>query len=294
MNVSDVRCLWPAGAELGEGALWHAASNTVWFVDILGQRVHRCAPDGTQRKTWDAPGLPGFIVPADRGGFVCGLDDGLYCFCERSGEFTMLLGVESALPGNRLNDGFVDRDGSLWFGSMDKGETQASGSLYRVDRLGRLKNADDGYIITNGPAMSPDGATLYHTDTLAGTVYAFDVAPDGVLGGRRHFVTIEDGGYPDGMAVDADGNVWIALFGGGRIERYSPAGTLIGSIPFPVSNITKLAFGGDDLRTVFVTTAWKGLSAQRREREPLAGALFTFQSDTPGLAQHDFSIRAFA
>jgi xylono-1,5-lactonase len=293
MNVSDVSCLWPAGAELGEGALWHAASGTVWFVDIRGRRVHRCAADGSKRQTWDAPGMPGFIVPADRGGFVCGLDDGLYCFCERSGEFSMLIGVESALPGNRLNDGYVDREGRLWFGSMDNGETQASGSLYRIDPQGTLSNADSGYIITNGPAMSPDGATLYHTDTLARTVYAFDVRPGGLLGGRRHFATISDG-YPDGMAVDAEGNVWIALFGGGRIERYSAAGVLIGSVAFPVSNITKLAFGGDDLRTVFVTTAWKGLSPAQREREPLAGALFTFQSDTPGLAQNDFSIRAFA
>lgn len=289
----DIACLWPAGADLGEGPLWHAASSSVYFVDIRGRRVHRCDADGAARQTWDAPGMPGFIVPLDGGGFVCALEDGLFRFCERSGKFSRLLSVEASLPGNRFNDGYVDRHGGLWFGSMDKHETLASGSLYHLDHDGRLCVADSGYIITNGPAMSPDGATLYHTDTLARTVYAFAVGPDGTLGARRRFATIVGGGHPDGMAVDADGCVWIALFGGGRIERYSGAGALIGSVALPVSNVTKLAFGGDDLRTVFVTTAWKGLSLAQREREPLAGALFSFVSDTPGLAQHDLSSRAF-
>ncbi|MES3021400.1 MAG: SMP-30/gluconolactonase/LRE family protein [Pseudomonadota bacterium] len=294
MIASAVTCLWHAGAELGEGPLWHGPSRSVYFVDIRGRRVHRCAVDGTQRRSWDAPGAPGFIVPADAGGFVCGLEDGLYRFCERAEEFTLLRSVEAEVGGNRLNDGYVDRQGSLWFGSMDNGETAASGSLYRIDRGGALCTVDSGYIITNGPAMSPGGDTLYHTDTLAKTVYAFDVKPDGSVGARRHFATIDGAGHPDGMAVDAEGCVWIALFGGARIERYSAAGALIGSVPFPVSNVTKLAFGGDDLRTVFVTTAWKGLTRQQRAHEPLAGALFTFKSAVPGLAQNDFSIRDFA
>ena len=294
MKAPDVSCLWPVAAELGEGALWHAPTDSVYFVDIKGRRVHRCAADGTQRQSWDAPGAPGFIVPTEAGGFVCGLDDGLYSFAERTGEFSQLMAVESTLPGNRFNDGYVDRNGCLWFGSMDNGETEATGSLYRVDRSGQLSTADSGYIITNGPAVSPDGATLYHTDTLAKIVYAFDVLADGTVANRRQFVAFEGAGHPDGMAVDADGNVWIALFGGARIDRFSAAGELIGSVPFPVSNITKLAFGGDDLRTVFVTTAWKGLSPQQRAHEPLAGALFVFQSDTPGLAQNKFSSQAFA
>jgi D-xylonolactonase len=287
-------CIWPAGAELGEGPLWHASSRSVYFVDIRARKVHRCAEDGSQRRSWDAPGQPGFIVPVAEGGFACALDDGLYRFSETTGQFSALRSVEADLTSNRFNDGFVDAQGCLWFGSMDAGETQPTGSLYRIDRYGNLTSADSGYIITNGPAISPDGKTLYHTDTLEKTVFAFDILPDGTLGGKRRFVTIMGSGYPDGMAVDADGNVWIALFGGWRIERYSPEGKRIGNIGFPCSNITKLAFGGDDLRTAYVTTAWKGLSDVQRAAEPLAGGLFTFRSDTPGLAQHEFSIQDFA
>lgn len=291
-------CLWPVGAELGEGPLWHAASDAVYFVDIRGRRVHRCAPDGTQRQSWDAPGRPGFIVPAadggsgnDGAGFIVGLDDGLHRFNPENGAFSLLRPVESDQPGNRFNDGFVGADGSLWFGSMDVGEAAPTGSLYRLHPGGRLTTVDSGYIITNGPAMSPDGTTLYHTDTLGKQIYAFDLLPDGTATHKRPFIASAAPGHPDGMAVDAHGNIWLAMFRGERIDRYNPAGELTGTVAFPVSNITKLAFGGPDLRTVFATTAWKGLSDEERAREPLAGALFTFRTDTPGLPQHTFSLQ---
>ena len=284
-------CLWQAGAELGEGPLWHAPSRSIYFVDIRGRRIHRCAEDGSARRSWDAPGQPGFIVPLQEGGFVCALDDGLYRFAPDSGVFTSLLPVEADIAGNRFNDGHVDMHGKLWFGSMDNAELAPSGALYRLGADGSVVQADSGYIISNGPAISPDGKTLYHTDTLAKQVHAFDLLPDGALARKRPFVTIQGSGYPDGMAVDAAGDVWIALFGGARIERYTPAGDLAGSIAFPVSNVTKLAFGGFDLRTVYVTTAWKGLNPAQRALEPLAGGLFTFRTATPGLAQYAFSLR---
>lgn len=291
MIVTPPECLWPVGAELGEGPMWHAPSRSVYFVDIRGRQIHRCAADGSRRRSWAVPGHPGFVVPTSAGGFVCALEDGLYRFSEEPGTLSLLRGVEADLPGNRFNDGYVDANGALWFGSMDNGEAQATGSLYRLDATGEMLSLDDGYIITNGPAISPDGKTLYHTDTLEKTVFAFDLLADGQLANKRPFVRITNG-YPDGMAVDADGFVWIALFGGGRIERYTAQGELSEAVLFPCSNVTKLAFGGDDLRTVYATTAWKGLSAEQRAREPLAGGLFTFRTDTPGLAQHQFSIQA--
>jgi D-xylonolactonase len=287
-------CLWAVGAELGEGPLWHAATRTVYFVDIKGRQVLCCSEDGTLRRSWTAHQQIGFIVPVAGGGFVCGLEDGLYRFDPVSGEFSTLRSVEHNLPGNRFNDGYVDAHGALWFGSMDNSEERPSGSLYRLGAGRGLSVQDSGYIITNGPAVSPDGKTLYHTDTLKKQIYAFDLLPDGGVANKRSFVTIQGEGYPDGMAVDADGCVWIALFGGARIERYSAQGALLGQVAFPCPNITKLAFGGDDLRTVFVTTARKGMSDEARARLPLAGGLFSFRVETPGLAQHEFSIGAFA
>ncbi|MES2151230.1 MAG: SMP-30/gluconolactonase/LRE family protein [Pseudomonadota bacterium] len=281
-------CLWEVGAELGEGPIWHAATRSVYFVDIKGRQIHRCAADGSARRSWDAPQQPGFIVPLAGGGFACGLQDGVYHFDEDNGKFTLMRSVEGDQPSNRFNDGFVDAQGCLWFGSMDDAEYRPTGSLYRLGASGEVQTRDRDYVITNGPAMSPDGKTLYHTDTLKKQVYAFDVLPEATLARKRVFVAMDGPGHPDGMAVDADGFVWIALFGGARIERYSAAGELVGEVRFPCPNITKLAFGGDDLRTVYVTTAWKGMSPDVRAQYPLAGALFTFRSETPGLVQGQF------
>ncbi|MFN3790202.1 SMP-30/gluconolactonase/LRE family protein [Massilia sp.] len=287
---SAPECIWDVGAELGEGALWDPTSGVVRFVDIKGRRIHRCAADGGARRSWDAPGQPGFVVPASGGGLVCALEDGLYRFDEADGAFALLRKIEDELPGNRFNDGHVDARGNLWFGSMDDGQAAPTGALYRLDRHGLLARADAGYVITNGPAISPDGKTLYHTDTPLRRVYAFDLREDGSLAAKRVFLQLPETSRPDGMAVDADGHLWIALFGAGRIERYTAAGRLVGSVRFPCTNITKLAFGGADLRTVYVTTAWKGLSPEERARQPLAGGLFAFRSPTPGLPQVPFAL----
>jgi sugar lactone lactonase YvrE len=276
--------LWKVGATLGEGVLWDAARSRVWFVDIKGRRIHSCAPDGGERRSWDAPGQVSFIVPAADGGMVCSLDDGLYRFVEADGSFAPLASVEADQPGNRFNDGHVDQHGRLWFGSMDDAEEKPTGALYRFDG-GQVARMDEGYVITNGPALSPDGRTLYHTDTLEKCVYAFDIGADGALSGKRLFVRLEGGGYPDGMAVDALGCVWVATFGGWRIDRYSADGIKVGEVSFPCANITKLAFGGPDLCTVYATSACKGLSAAELAAQPLAGSLFTFRSETPGLPQ---------
>ena len=145
---------------------------------------------------------------------------------------------------------------------------------------------DSGYVITNGPAFSPDGGILYHTDTLERRIYAFDLREDGSLANKRIFVTIEEGaGYPDGPVVDSQGCLWTGLFGGWAARRYSPAGRLLESVAFPVANVTKLAFGGADLTTVYATTARKGLSAAALPAQPLAGGLFCFQTKIPGQSQ---------
>ncbi len=287
-GLYEPSCIWHARAHLGEGALWHAPTRSVYFVDIKGRRIHRCAADGSARSSWEAPGQPGFVVPDAHGGLVCALEDGLYRFDEASGAFTPLLKLEEDMPGNRFNDGHVDAGGNLWFGSMDDGQAAPTGALYRLGRDGVPRRADDGYIISNGPAISPDGKTLYHTDTPLRRVYAFTLGEDGRLAGKRVFLQLPEGSRPDGMAVDSEGHLWIALFGAGRIERYTAQARRVGEVRFPCTNITKIAFGGDDLRTAYVTTAWKGLSEAQRREQPLAGGLFTFRVETPGLPHHAF------
>lgn len=165
--------LWDVKAELGEGPVWRAADRSVWFVDIKGRRLHRYGVADGGKNSWDAPDQIGFALPAEDGSFVCGVRGGLYRFEPYSGAFTLVTPLEADRPQNRLNDGFVAPDGALWFGSMDDGESEPSGALYRYSG-GILKRHDDGYIVTNGPVLCPRSRTLYHNDTLTGCIYAFD------------------------------------------------------------------------------------------------------------------------
>jgi sugar lactone lactonase YvrE len=289
MNLYQPECIWPLGATLGEGPVWHPEDKVLYFVDIKQRAIHRCAEDGGRRQSWTVPAEVGFALPMHGGDFVCGLPGRIERFSFESGELTTLHELESDLPGNRLNDGYIDRHGALWFGSMDNAETAASGALYRLSQVGgsqRMLRMDSGYVITNGPCVSPDGRTFYHTDTLEKIIYAFDLDEKGNLSNKRVFVRIEGSGYPDGTAVDADGALWVGLFAGARIERYAASGELLDTISMPCSNITKVAFGGEDLRTVFVTTARKGLTDEQLSREPLAGGVFSFRVATPGQLQH--------
>jgi D-xylonolactonase len=278
-------CVWPVQAELGEGPLWLAEQNAVWFVDIKRSRIHRYDAVSGEGRSWEAPAPPGFIAPLRSGGFIAGLKTGLHRFDPESGGFELLDPLPEEPDGNRLNDGAVDGRGRLWFGSMDDGEEEPTGRLYRLE--GSVPSAhDDGYVITNGPAFSPDGTVLYHTDTLERTIYAFDLDAEGELSRKRVFARIEeDAGYPDGPVVDSEGCLWTGLFAGWAARRYGPDGRLMASVRFPCANVTKLCFGGPDLRTAYATTARKGLSAGELAAQPLSGALFAFEVDAPGLPQ---------
>src|ERR1700722_5470133 len=148
-DQTGVECLWPIGAELGEGPVWVASERAVYFVDIKGPRIHRLDPETGARASWRPPAQAGFIVPARGGGVVCGLQDGLHRFDPAAGTFALLAPVEADRPGNRINDGFVDPEGRLWFGTMDDGEREATGSLYSWTGQGDPLLRDSGYAITN-------------------------------------------------------------------------------------------------------------------------------------------------
>lgn len=281
--MAEPELVWDVRCELGEGPVWDAARRCVWFLDIKGRKLHRYGVDDDSRASWDTPDQTGFALPALDGSLVCGVRGGLHRFDPDSGVFSLILPVEQDRPQNRLNDGFVAPDGSLWFGSMDDSEAGRTGALYRWAE-GRLNRHDDGYGVTNGPALSPDGRTLYHHDTLEKTIYAFDHR-DGELSNKRLFAVTEDG-YADGPSVDSAGVLHVGLFGGWGVARFAPGGERLGKIAFPVSAVTKAAFCGDDLRTLYCTTAWLGQDAQTRAGQPTAGGLYRLRVDTPGLPQN--------
>jgi sugar lactone lactonase YvrE len=276
--------IWELEAELGEGPVWVERDQALWFVDIKKQQVHRYDPASGAKKSWNSPEQIGFILPAEGGGFVVGLQSGLYKFDDSSGRFDLVVEVEKDLPNNRLNDGVVDPAGRLWFGTMDNSERAKSGAFYCFEQ-GRLTRTQlDGIAITNGPAVSPDGTLLYYVDTLKGTIDVADIHRDGTLDNPRAFVRIDPkDGHPDGPTIDSNGDLWISLYAGWEARRYSPAGELVERVRFPVANITKLAFGGEGLRTAFATTARQQLSPEVIAKQPLIGSLFEFRVTVPGV-----------
>ena len=276
--------VWELEAQLGEGPVWVERDRALWFVDINEQRIHRFDPASNDRRSWDSPEKVGFIFPAEGGGFVAGLQSGLHRFDETSGGFELIVAVEPDLPTNRLNDGIVDPAGRLWFGTMDSGEKAKTGAFFCFGE-GRLTRTQlDGIAITNGPAVSPDGKLLYFVDTLKGTIGVADIGDDGLLGNPRPFVRIDPReGHPDGPTIDSNGDLWIALYGGWEVRRYSPSGQQLEVVRFPVANITKIALGKDDLRTAYATTARQKLSPDVIAQQPLIGSLFEFPVEVAGV-----------
>lgn len=267
---------FPLRAELGEGPVWDATRSCLWCVDILAPAIHRLDLVTRERSSWQAPAKIGWVLPAKPDYLVAGLADGLYRFTPDDGAFRLMAAVEPDRPGNRLNDATLGADGSIWFGTMDDSERIESGRFYRFD--GTVSDCGIApTTITNGPALSPDGGTLYAVDTLAGEIRAYSVDAGGALGAGRSFVRIDpDDGYPDGICCDAEGGLWVGLWGGWCARRYDAGGTLTDVTRFPVANVTKVALGGPDGRTAYATTARKGLGVAARAAQPLAGDIFCF------------------
>lgn len=265
-------CVADVGATLGEGPVWIAREQAVYWVDIPERRIFRWSEDDGAR-TIDMPRHVCSLLPRASGGFVGGGYDG---FLALGPDFSIeVIGnPEPGLPRNRFNDGKLDRSGRLWAGTMDRTEQGAAGSLYRLDPDLTWSRIDSGYHVTNGPAFSVDGKTMFHTDSARQTVYAFDLGPDGASNRRVHLRFGEGDGYPDGMTVDAQDCLWIAFWDGWCVRRFSPGGEQLDEIPVPVQRPTSVAFGGPALDRMFITSASRGLSPEERAAQPYAGGLF--------------------
>lgn len=289
-NPIEVQCAWRASATLGEGPVWVAREKAIYWVDIKRRLLHRygCADSESsgEQKSWAVPAQLTALAPRAEGGFVGALRDGFALLFIEDDQVRIetLGGPEIDLPGNRFNDGKADAAGRFWAGSMDDSEESPSGALYRLDSDLSWKKADADYVITNGPTFSPDGKTLYHTDTLKRTIYAFDLNENGELQNKRVFLQLpESAGFPDGMTVDAEGCLWVCHWSGWGITRFSPEGEKIGRIELPVANVTCCTFAGENLDEMYITTARKGLSEEELQKQPLAGSLFHCRPGVKGM-----------
>ena len=279
----------PPAAQLGEGPRWDAATDTLLWVDILGRRVHRYDPATGVDAAWAAPGLVSLALPRRGGGVVVGLPGGLYLLDDLAG--APLVSLEADVLANRTNDGACDARGRLWVGTMALDERSPSAALYRVDADLRVTRMLAGTTISNGLGWSPDGARFYFIDspTRRVDVFACD-AETGALGERRPLVTVDvDGAVPDGMAVDAEGCLWVALHGGWGLNRYTAEGELLDEVRLPVAKVTSCCFGGPELRHLYVTTRRESLSDAELAQQPLAGALLRLDLGVAGLPTYAFA-----
>ena len=292
--AGTMRCLHPAGALLGEGALWSQRERALYWVDILGRVLHRLHPASGVAAQWqfaeeisavaERVAAPGLIVTLRRG------------FAEfdpaTGGEPRYLHQPEPDLPGNRFNDGKCDAQGRFWAGTMDFACEAPTGALYRYDAQGGCTRHDSGFAVTNGPTWSGDGRTLYFNDTVKRGIYAYDFdLAAGTVSNKRlwHRFASEDG-FPDGMTTDAAGRLWICHWGGACVSCHDPVSAEeLYRVKLPTRNVTSCAFGGPDLRTLFITTASSGLTPEQRADEPLAGGLFAVAMDCAGRPAHLFA-----
>ncbi|WP_441236191.1 SMP-30/gluconolactonase/LRE family protein [Bradyrhizobium sp. 930_D9_N1_4] len=277
---------------LGETPLWCDRSRKLWWIDIDG-RLHQSFDPATGAHhvtSYDCQFL-GSQALTTEGSHLLARDLGLSRRLPGDVPPTPFCEVESGLD-NRLNDGRVDARGRLWIGTMDNQLHRPNGSLYRVTGDGQVARMFGDVIVTNGIAFSPDNRTLYFTDTRRYCTWQFDFdLDDGVIRNRRLFADYSASGErPDGACVDVAGGLWTAFFSGGRVARYRPDGTIDTVIPLPVTNPTCLCFGGNDLKTLFVTTARKFLDEQQLSIEPQAGHLLAIHGVAQGLPEHRFLI----
>ncbi|WP_432026667.1 SMP-30/gluconolactonase/LRE family protein [Streptomyces sp. 1222.5] len=271
-----------AGATLGEGPAWDPVSGRLIWLDILGARVHTYDPSTGRRTVRTTDQHIGAAKPRAGGGLVLNLRDGVGLL-DPDGTFRWLR--REPVPGRRGNDAAVAPDGSLWAGTMRYDEATGGGTLYRLTGDGTAATVLPDVTVSNGTGWSPDGRLMYYIDTPTRRVDVFDHDADGVRD-RRPLVEIEEGaGFPDGLTVDADGCVWVALWDGGAVRRYTPAGELDRVITLPTPRTTACAFGGAALTDLYVTTARVGLPSPH----PVAGSLLVIPDAGQGLPQPAFA-----
>jgi sugar lactone lactonase YvrE len=266
---------------LGEGPVWDARDQSLYWVDIPESRVHRIAADGSLG-SWDTGQPVGAVVPRASGGLVVAVRDGFMALDPASGTLTTLAEVEKDQPGNRMNDGACDRAGRFYAGTMAFDETPEAGALYRLDPDLSVTTLLTGVGTSNGIGWSPDDRLMYYIDSQAHRVDVLDYDPaTGQIGGRRPFVAVGGGDVvPDGLTVDADGGVWVAVWGGYALLHHDAEGRVIETVELPAAQVTSCVFGGPDLDRLYITTAaGPGESA---------GALFVCEPGVTGQPSHPF------
>jgi len=274
--MPEVECIFEHRNAIGESPLWSAPEGALYWVDVVAPCIYRLVLGTRDFTQWSMPEAVGSIAFRRGGGLVAGTRSGIYALDLGSGRRQALFVHGSDRPGLRFNDGKCDRAGRFWSGTMDDQTFEPVGQLYRLRADGRCEVADQGFIITNGIAWSPDNRTMYVADTRRDVVYAydFDIATGAIAGRRPWISTANIAGRVDGATVARDGTYWCAHVRGGEVAQYDPAGRLIQTVPLPVKYPLMCSFGGADMDILFVTTGRALATPEELATAPLSGRVF--------------------
>jgi sugar lactone lactonase YvrE len=281
----QVALVLDAQAMLGEGALWHPKEKKLYWVDIEGKALHVYDPDTKKDKQFPVGERIGTVVPVKGGGALVALQNGIHKLDTKSGKLNFL---NNPLPDSnlRFNDGKCDPSGRFWVGSLALDSRRRGAALYRFDADKSVHQMLDSVSISNGIVWTSDRKTMYYNDTPTLTVQAFDYDDKtGAISNRRVAVRIPRGtGAPDGMTIDAEGKLWVALWGGNCVARFDPiTGELLQKITVPAPNVSSCAFGGKNLETLYITTARAWVRPDKLKEFPLSGGLFAVKPGVKGV-----------
>jgi sugar lactone lactonase YvrE len=271
-------------AELGEGPLWDAGRQCLWFVDIMRGHVHRFDPAASHDMVFEIGQPVSALAMTTQNDLICAVRDGFVRLDPESGRLSPFVEVEKDLPRNRMNDGYVDARGRFWAGTMSMDSVRNQGALYCLAPDGTVTKHLTGVTTSNGIDWSADNTRMYYIDTGEPRIDVFDFDLErGAIANRRPFVSIDPAeGKPDGLIVDAEDHVWVALWRGGQVRRYAPDGELGVTIDLPAPLTTKPAFGGAAMTDLYVTSAFIGLTDAERAAKPASGALFKLHTGVRG------------
>lgn len=291
MSTQEIRPLIDTPMQLGECPVWHPDESALYWIDIPGQAVHSFSLGNSQHRSWALPSEPGCLARSTGGKMIVAMRSGIALLDTASGALTPVTDAPYDPAFMRFNDGRCDAAGRLWVGTLYEPRDKAAASLYCVER-GAIRNVGNPVTVSNGVAFSLDRRTLFHADTTAHriTAYEFDLSSGQVGAGKvfKQFSTDKTynyGGRPDGAAVDSEGAYWCAMYEGGRLLRLSPSGEILREIALPVRCPTMVAFGGADLKTLFVTTGRHNRSDEELQKLPLSGCVLTMQVDVAGCVE---------
>jgi len=291
--MAEVECILKFRSVLGEGAVWDEREGKLYWLDLRKPAIYRYDP-ATRKNAKVKAALHGYIgamVLRRDGGMVVLDQRGIFALDGSSGALKLLAKPAANMRQVWFNDAKCDRQGNLWTGIGDRKEKRPLGVFYRVAPRGKATRIDHKFICPNGPAFSPDGRICYFADSYAFKIYRYDIdLATGKVGPRHLFAAVpEPEGIPDGMTVDSEGCVWSCHWDGWRVVRYDPDGRAIGRIDLPVPRPTSVAFGGSDLKTLYITSASIDLTRQQLKEAPLSGSLFACEPGVSGLVETRFA-----